>query len=180
MRVAVALAWLGLLFAAEPPGKPRLTKPKVALDGQRLAVSFALVDGFDERLLERIRTGLPSGFVYDFRLLRDRKRWFDVEIDSSRLQVVAMYNAVTREYLVNTKQDGQLIESRVVRDEAELERAMTRFEAVPVFTLSGGGGRRRLLVRLRAEIDSQSFLFFIPRRVATPWRYSRKFRPPAA
>ena len=179
MNPAVALAWLGLLFAAESPGgKPRLTEPQVALDGQRIGVGFNLVDGFDAELLERIQTGLPSGFVFDIRLLRDRKRWFDVQIDSSRLEVVASYDAVTREYLVNTRQDDELIESRVVRDERELERAMTRFDAVPVFTLEGGGGRRRLLIRMRAEIDSAALLFFIPRRVATPWRYSRKFRPP--
>jgi hypothetical protein len=178
MRHAVALAWLGLLFAAEPPGKPRLDEPRVGLDGRRLEVSFKLIDGFNEDLLERIRTGLPSGYVFDIRLLRDRKRWFDVQIDSSRLEVVASYNAVTREYLVNTKQDGKLIESRVVRDERELERALTRFESVPVFNLESGGGRRRLLIRMRAEIDSSNFLFFIPRRVATPWRYSRKFPPP--
>ena len=137
-----------------------------------------MAGGFNDELLERIRTGLPSGYVFDIRLLRDRKRWFDVEIDSSRLEVVGSYDAVTREYLVNTKQDGKLIDSRVVRDEQELERALTRLEAVPVFTLEGDAGRRRLMVRMRAEIDSANFLFFIPRRVATPWRYSRKFRAP--
>ena len=178
MKHAVALAWVGLLFAAGPQGKPRLDEPQVGLDGQRVQVSFALVDGFDEELLERIRTGLPSGYVFDLRLLRDRKRWFDVQIDSSRLEVVASYDAVTREYLVNTKQDGKLIESKVVRDESELERALTRFEAVPVFTLESGGDRRRLILRMRAEIDSVNFLFFIPRRVATSWIDSRKFRPP--
>ena len=178
MRHAVALAWVGLLFAAGSPGKPTLDEPRVALDGRRLELTFALLDGFDDELLERIRTGLPSGYVFDIRLLRDRKRWFDVQIDSSRLEVVASYDAVTREYLVNTKQDGALIESRVVRDEQELERALTRFEGVPLFTLEGGGDRRRLLIRMRAEIDSANLLFFIPRRVATPWRYSRKFRPP--
>ena len=178
MKQAVALAWLGLLFAAGPTGKPTLDEPQVALDGQRIEVSFTLAEGFNDELLERIRTGLPSGYVFDIRLIKDRKRWFDVEIDSSRLEVVGSYDAVTREYLVNTKQDGKLIESRVVRDEAELERALTRLDSVPVFTLEAGGGRRRLLVRMRAEIDSTNFLFFIPRRVATPWRYSRKFRPP--
>ena len=177
MSNALIVAWLGLLFAAAPEGKPRLTEPQVGLDGPRVEVSFEMLDGFDADLLERIQTGLPSGFVYDFRLLRDRKRWFDVEIDSSRLQVVAMYNAVTREYLVNTKQNGRLIKSHVVRDEDELERALTRFEAVPVFTLEGEGGQRRLLVRMRAELDSATFLAFIPRRVATSWIESRKFRP---
>ena len=49
----------------------------------------------------------------------------------------------------------ELIDSRVVRDEQELERALTRLEAVPVFTLDGGGARRRrLMVRMRAEIDA--------------------------
>lgn len=174
MRQAVALAWLGLLFAAGSPGKPSLEQPRLTVDGRRLAVSFALTNGFSDELLERIRTGLPSGYVFDIRLLRDRKRWFDLQIDATRLEVVASYDAVSREYLVNTKQDGRLIESRVVRTEQELERALTRFEKVPLFTLEGDGGPRRLLVRMRAEIDSTNFLFFIPRRVATPWRYSRK------
>jgi hypothetical protein len=178
MRQAVALAWLGLLFAADSAGKPRLQEPRAAFDGRRIELSFVLTNGFSDELLERIRTGLPSGYVFDIRLLRDRKRWFDVQIDSCRLEVVASYDAVTREYLVNTKQEGRLIESRVVRDEQELERALTRFEAVPVFTLEGTGDRRRLLIRMRAEIDSANFLFFIPRRVATPWRYSAKLRPP--
>ncbi len=178
MKHAVALAWLGLLLAADPPGKPRLELPRAAFDGQRVQVSFVLTDGFSDELLERIRTGLPSGYVFDIRLLRDRKRWFDVQIDASRLEVVASYDAVTREYLVNTKQDDRLVESRVVRDEQELERALTRFEAVPIFTLEGGGDRRSLMIRMRAEIDSANLLFFIPRRVATPWRYSAKLRPP--
>ncbi len=180
MRLTVAVMWLGLLFAAEPQGKPHLTEPLVGLDGQRVEVSFTLVNGFDAELLERIQTGLPSGFVYDLRLLRDRKRWFDRQVSSSRLRVVAMYNAVTREYLVNVKQDGKLTGSRVVRDPAELERAMTHFESVPVFTLpAGDAGDRRLIVRMRAELDSTTFLAFIPRRVATEWTDSRKFRPPA-
>ena len=63
-----------------------------------------------------------------------------------------MYNAVTREYLVNTKQGGRLIESRTVRDEVELERAMTVFESFPAFTLDGDRDNSRFLVRMRVDL----------------------------
>ena len=63
-----------------------------------------------------------------------------------------MYNAVTREYLVNTKQGGRLIESRTVRDEDELERAMTVFESFPAFTLEADRDSSRFLVRMRVDL----------------------------
>ncbi len=150
----------------------------MAIRGQRLEVSFALQDAFGEELFERIESGLPSGFIFQFKLQRDNKRWFDRELDSSRLQVVAMYNAVTREYLVNYKQNGKLVASRVLRSRDELESAMTRFQSHSLFDLAGTGGRRRLLVRARARLGSRNILSIIPSSIHTDWVESRKFRVP--
>jgi hypothetical protein len=86
-----------------------------------------------------------------------------------------MYNAVNREYLVNTKQDGDLVESRVVRETDELYKVLTTIERLEVFSLQG---RRdaELEVRGRAELGTGSILFFIPTIRATDWVESKRFK----
>lgn len=182
-RPAALIASLTLLAGpaavAEPAPEPRLANLRVALEGRDVKVSFELVEAFDEPLEERIQAGLPTGFVYRFRLYRDHQRWFDADLGSATLEVVTMYNAVTDEYLVNTKQDGELVASQLLHDRAELGRAMTRFEGVHLFTLDPDIPTDwRLLIRARATLDERGRFLFVPTTVDTAWERSRKFRAP--
>lgn len=168
-----------LATVAAAQEKPTIGDLTVTLDGRRVLADLQLHNAFDEELRKRIESGLPSGFVFRFKLYRDHKKWFDNQLDSAALEVVGIYNAVTREYLVNYKQDGRLIESRIVRDLVELEAAMTRFEGLPIFALEELPADWRLLVRARADLGSGRFLFFFPTTVSTDQVESRKFHPPA-
>ena len=168
-----------VLAASALSAEAHLADVRLALENNQVVLSFELREAFSEKTLERIQTGLPTGFLYQFRLDRDRKRWFDASLETCDLQVVAMYNAVTGEYLVNYKLDGELIESRVVREKEDLELALTRFEGVAIFSLDDVASHDRLLVRVRADLGSKTLLGFIPTRVTTEWVRSHKFRPPA-
>jgi hypothetical protein len=149
------------------------------LDGNRVLASLTLAGAFDRRLAARLESGLPTSILYRFELHSDRKRWYDNRLAASTLEVVAMYDAVTRTYTVHSRLDGELVESRAVRDREALEAAMTRIERVPVFTLDGPPHRRRLILKARAELGSRLLLSFIPVTVATDWADSPKFRWPA-
>jgi hypothetical protein len=93
---------------------------------------------------------------------------------------VAMYNAVTREYLINFKQDGKLIDSRIARDREELERAMTRIESIAAFVLGRDlNPNKRYLIKARAKLGSRTIMLLIPTRIETDWVTTRKFRPPS-
>lgn len=176
MRRWPALALAGVFAAAAVAAEPRIREFSIVVDGSQVLASFALEEGFTPELVARIESGLPTGLVYQLELLRDRKRWWDAGIESARLEVVAMFNAVTREFLVNTKLDGRLIDSRTLRDQGDLERAMTRFTALPVFTVEPTAERRRLLVRARVELGTGHWLGFVPVLRATEWVESNKIR----
>lgn len=177
MGVLTALSLSAILFFG-PSTKAFLSDFRVSIEGLQVEVSFELVDGFTDRLFERIQTGLPSGFTYEFVLARDQKRLPDNRLARSQLEVIAMYNAVTREYLINYKQDGKLIDSRIARDRDELEAAMTRFDGLTVFNLDDIDSDKRLLVRARAELGSKTTLLIIPSRILTDWARSRNFNAP--
>ena len=166
----------GALAAPAAAAEPHIRDLSIVVDGLQVLASFRLEDGFTPGLLERIQSGLPTGFVYELELACDRKRWWDDGLEASRLEVVAMFNAVTREYLVNTKLEGKLLDSRTLRDTGDLERAMTGFSALPVFTIEPDCARERYLVRARVELGTSNWLGFIPVLKTTDWVESNKIR----
>ncbi len=157
-------------------GAPRITDLRIAFEEQEILLSFKLVGVLDDDLRKRLDSGLPTSFTFEFQLVRTRKSWFNKAVDTGTLQVVAMYNAVTREYQINYNHDGNLIESRVVKDAAELEAAITEFDDFPVFSTEGKNPQQRLRVRVRAELGTKTVFFFIPSTVHTDWAETRKFR----
>ena len=170
---------VALPFAVPAPArdgeKARIVDLLTEVEEGKVLVSFALEGAVDEKLEQRIASGLATGIVFDFALVRVRKGWFNKNVKTGSLQVIVMYNAVSREYLVNYKHDGDLIESRLIRDLEELYAILTRIERLEIFSLAGLDGEH-LHVRVRAELGTRSILFFIPSIRATDWAESQRFR----
>jgi hypothetical protein len=177
MRAKLALLVV-FVSASQAHADARISDLKIDLDGDRVLASFTLRDAFDRRLEERLESGLPTPVLYRLELARDRKRWWDQTLKRTTLEVMAMYDAVTRAYTVHHKLDGELIESRTVRDHQALEEAMTVVERLPVFSLAGLPAEGRLLVKVQAEMGSRTVLSFIPVTINTAWKESAKFRAP--
>ena len=173
--VLLSLVTLALAPAPPPAAETKLRDLAIVVAGGQVLVSFHLDGGFLPEVSERMESGLPTGFGYELVLSRDRQ-WFDATVATARLDVIAMFNAVTREFLVNTKLDGKLIDSQTLRDRDALARAMTRFEALPVFTLAPSAQRARYLVRARVEVGTTQMLGFIPVLRTSDWAESNKVR----
>jgi len=179
MRTSAAILLSALLLAAESGEKPHIANLAVSLQAGNIDVGFVLANVFDEDLVERIQTGLPTGFDFKLKLVKSQRWWWiDPDLRTTEFHVIAMYNAVTGEYLVNYKQDGKLINSRVVREISELRDAMTRFENLRLFTVEGLDTKKRLWVLARANLGSRHLLSLIPMTIQTDWAESRRFRLP--
>lgn len=177
MRSVTVVLWL-LVLAASAAADPRIEGLHISREGDRLLASFALQDGFDQRLESRLESGLPTSILYRLELHRDRKRWYDRRLEENTLEAVAVYDAVARTYTIHYKLDDKLIESRTVRERQEVEDAMTRIGPLPVFSLERIDVRGRILVKVRAELGSRTLLSFIPATIATDWEESNKIRIP--
>lgn len=178
MRSAIVVLWLFVFAASATSDDPKIQGLRVSIEGDRVLAAFALQDAFDSRLSSRLESGLPTSILYRLELHRDRKRWYDRRLEANTLEVVAVYDAVARTYTVHYKLDGELIESRTVRERPEVENAMTRLGPLPVFSLEKVREQGRILVKVRAELGSRTFLSFIPVTVATDWADSNKLRVP--
>ena len=128
----------------------------------------------DSKLLQLVRVTMPAGKAHRFH--RHPAMEELLYVVAGRIEIVTMYNAVTHEFLVNTKHDGDLIGSRTVREPEELERAMTELVSFPAFTIASGSARDRYLVRVRVELGPGAALGIFPYQRTTPWRESNKVR----
>jgi hypothetical protein len=178
MRATVPLLCLFflLLLASDAQAAAEISDFKVTVDGGRAMVSLKLERAFTSRLWERVDSGLPTSITYRFLLEKDRKRWYDTRLQESTFEVLATYDAVGRQYAINYKLDGKLVESRTVHDPQSLATAMTRIDALPLFTLERLPRQWRLLIKARAELGAKTVLAMIPVSITTEWTESRKFR----
>ena len=174
--LVIAVLWTAWVSAQESSGEARITDLEIRVAEQQLYASFRLEGAFDDSFQRRIESGLPTEFVFELSLDRDRRTWFDQSVAWGRLKVIAMYNAVTGEYLVNFWRDGDLTESRVVREPEEVRRAMTEMIDLPIFSVEGRDPQERLRLRVRAELGTRNLLAFIPRTLHTSWAESRRFQ----
>ncbi len=185
-RLACALGLLivlgaGALATQNRPGasgradRPAIVDLSTARDGPTVLVSFRLDGAMDARTREKIESGLPTGFTYTIEVREVRRGWLDRTVADGSVQVLATYNALTREYLVNFRRDGELYASRVVTQEEDLEAAMTRFENLPSVRLDEVPAGR-LTLRVRAELGVRTRLGLIPDRVHTPWAHTEPIR----
>ena len=174
---AVVLVGL-VLFGAASAGEEsdaRLSGLEVRVADGWVRVSFDLEGAFDDAVRERIASGLATSFTYQLRLVRPRRLWFDKVVGSATVEVVARYNALTREYAINTKRDGELVGSRVVSSAEELEAAATRLEDFAAVEVAGLRAERPMVVRARAELGTRTILSLIPAIRTTEWAESERF-----
>jgi hypothetical protein len=165
------LAWA--LEAAERRAEPRIENLVATAENRTVSVRFELAGAFrSEKIVQALQSGLPTSFTYVVEIFRDRPRWFDEGVDRSRIEVIATFNSVTREYLLNYRRDRKLVHSETFSDLASLERRMTSIDEPNLFAI---GSRRpyKLRVRVKADFERAFLLYVVPWQISTRWREAR-------
>lgn len=169
-----ALAILFLLVAATGFGaEARIEHLTATAAAGKVTVQFDLANGFiHPQTIQALQSGVPTGFTYVVEIYRDRPNWFDEGIDRARIEVIATFNSVTREYLMNYRRNRRLVRSETFSDIATLQKRMTTIDEADLFEI---GHRRpyKLKVRAKADLMRGWLLYVIPWEVSTHWRSAR-------
>jgi hypothetical protein len=164
---------LALVASAATAADPEIRNLSATAKGSSVSVRFSLASAFDDHdLVSSIQSGLPTSFSYIVEIFRDRKYFLDQGLERSRIEVVATFNSVTREYLLNYRRDRKLVRSETFHDLESLQRRMTSIEEPNLFEI---GGRRpyKLKVRVKADFGRRFLLYILPWSNSTRWREVR-------
>jgi hypothetical protein len=136
----------------------------------KVSAHLTLLNAFDRaEIVQGLQSGVPTSFGYVVEVYRARPNWFDEGIDRSHIEVIATFNSVTREYLMNYRRDRKLVRSETFTDLEKLEKRMTTIDEPDLFDV---GNRRPYKLRLRVKADLMRgwALYFIPWNFSTRWR----------
>lgn len=165
-----ALASLLFLVAAAALGAdPAIDHVSAVAANGKVSVRFALDHAFErEQTIQGLQSGVPTSFTYVVEIYRDRPNWFDEGIGRSHIEVIATFNSITREYLLNYRRDRRLVRSETFSDLAALQHRMTNIDEPDLFEI---GNRRpyKLRVRVKADLMRGWLLYFIPWEISTRW-----------
>ena len=159
-----------LLPSALVAANPAIENLSATAANGKVSVHLTLANGFNSaQTIQALQSGIPTSFTYTVEIYRDRPNWFDEGIDRSRIEVIASFNSVTREYLMNYRRDRKLVRSETFNDLQTLERRMSTIDEPDLFDI---GSRRGYKLRVRAKADFMRdwLLYFIPREMSTRWR----------
>jgi hypothetical protein len=178
VRALVFASVFLLLAGAALAADPAIESLSAKSVNRQVSVRFTMAHAFDrEQTIQGLQSGVPTTLTYIVEIFRDRPHWFDEGIARSRIEVVATFNSLTREYLLNYRRDHKLIRSETFNDLASLQRAMTTIEEPNLFDI----GKRppyKLKVRVKADLMRGWLLYFIPWEFSTRWNTVRVASPP--
>ena len=177
-----SLILLSALLALPAFAEPRIENlaATTANGSGAVTVRFALADAFrDPHTIQALQSGLPTSFTYVVEIYRDRPRWFDEGIGRSHIEVIATFNSLTREYLLNYRRDHKLVRSETLSSLESLQKRMTTVDEPALFDI---GSRRpyKVKVRVKADFGRGFLLYVIPWKISTRWREVRVAAVPEA
>jgi hypothetical protein len=170
LRSSILSLLLFLLAGAAFAADPRIEELTATAANGKVSVHFALLNGFDrEQIIQGLQSGVPTSFTYIVEIYRNRPNWFDEGIGRSRIEVIATFNSVTREYLMNYRRDRRLVRSETFTDLATLQQKMTTIDEPDLFDI-GNRKPHKMRVRAKADLMRGWLLYFIPWEMSTRWR----------
>jgi Domain of unknown function (DUF4390) len=180
VKRSLVLSLYFALAASSAFAQPRIQNlTAIAAEG-RVSVHLELVDAFrHQKTVQALQSGLPTSFTYIVEIYRDRPNWFDEGIARSHVEVIATFNSVTREYLLNYRRDRKLVRSETLTDLDALEKRMTVIDEPNLFEI-GSQRPYKLKVRVKADFERAFLLYVVPWQISTHWRTSRVSSAPEA
>ena len=177
MRSFVFASLLFLLAGVAFADDPSIETLSAKATNRQVSVRFTMAHAFDrEQTIQGLQSGIPTTLTYVVEIFRDRPHWFDEGIGRARIEVIATFNSLTREYLLNYRRDHKLVRSETFNDLASLQKAMTTIDEPSLFDI----GKRppyKLKVRVKADLMRGWLLYFIPWEFSTRWKTVRLVPP---
>jgi uncharacterized protein DUF4390 len=173
VKPAIALAVSALLGSVALADGPRIEGLSADWDGAAARVSYRVVEGLSETMLERIHSGISVRFRHRIELRQKRAVpiWFSRELGQTTVETQVDYDSLTQQYRLrrSTRRRGDgssepTAEERLTDSTAEMEAWMTRLVDVRV-TPAGGQATGALRVRVDVTLDRRWVLLVFPSTV---------------
>lgn len=149
---------------------PSIVDLAISIQGDDYVARARLADALSPQTLEEIEAGIETTLRYRFILSRHRSGLPDEQVARRLVECSVQRDALSRQYTLTRRVDGELAEKRVTTDPKEVNAFLTTVPAVTVARISEvPPDDGTLYLRARGELGLVWRFYLIPWRQNTDW-----------
>lgn len=167
--VVTTVACLAAALSSARAEPPALADLKAAVEGDMYVASARLRGGLTPEILEEIDAGLETTIGYRFNLYRRRAGLPDESLIKRRVRCTVRHDALTRQYTLTRRIDGEVQDTRVTGDARAMRDFLTSLDRVPLVPRVDLLEGQAYYLRAKCEIGLIWRFYLIPWPLDTAW-----------
>ena len=142
------------VFAASP----NIVNIGVSTKGQYVVMNARLIDGFTEKIMEAIESGVPMGFTFEIELRKENTAWVDSLISSNIVRHKIQFDSLKKAYRFSEM--GRKVRRKVVtRKTSRFKKLMLTLKDIPIAPIYRLDPEEKYYVRVKADLETDRFWF---------------------
>jgi hypothetical protein len=166
-----AMSWMILVPAASQAARkdgPRARLLDVRDYGDALDVSFRVENAFDERIEEKLESGLEISFRHQVAVRRHRTWWVERGVIQKKVFTTAIRDNLSGVYTLKRVVNEGIVETSTTSDLEEVRTFLTEVRDIPLELPDWLPRDQRTELRVRSHLETRFWLFF-PYPYDTSW-----------
>ena len=102
IKLLNAFILIGIFIFAPTPSvfaaSPNIVNVGVAIKGKYVVMNSRLTDGFTEKIIEAIESGVPMGFTFEIELRKENTAWVDSLVSKNTVRHKIRFDSLKKTY----------------------------------------------------------------------------------
>jgi len=162
IKLLNAFLLIGFFVFAPTPStfaaSPNIVNIGVATKGKYVVMNARLIDGFTEKIIEAIESGVPMGFTFEIELRKENVAWVDSLISSNTVRHKIQFDSLKKAY--RFAEVGKNVRRKVItRKSSRYQKLMLTLKDIPIAPIYRMDPNEKYYVRVKADLETDRFWF---------------------
>ena len=137
---------------------PNIVNIGVSTKGKYVVMNARLIDGFTEKIMEAIESGVPMGFTFEIELRKENTAWVDSLISSNIVRHKIQFDSLKKAYRFSEM--GKKVRRKVItRKTSRFKKLMLTLKDIPIAPIYRLDPDEKYYVRVKADLETDRFWF---------------------
>ena len=137
---------------------PNIVNIGVSTKGKYVVMNARLIDGFTEKIMEAIESGVPMGFTFEIELRKENTAWVDSLVSSNTVRHKIQFDSLKKAYRFS--EVGKKVRRKVItRKISRFKKLMLTLKDIPIVPIYRLDPNEKYYVRVKADLETDRFWF---------------------
>ena len=162
IKLLNAFILIGIFIFAPTPSvfadSPNIVNVGVAIKGKYVVMNSRLTDGFTEKIIEAIESGVPIGFTFEIELRKENTAWVDSLVSKNTVRHKIRFDSLKKAYYFSEL--GKNVRRKVItRKTSRYKKLMLTLKDIPIAPVFRLDPSEKYYVRVKADLETDRFWF---------------------